>query len=109
MLLDRGCRFAVLPFGDSAAQALLASLTQDEREGSMHIVDGDGRVWSGGDGLVQCLRIIPGGDSVAEMTLGCQRLRAAFGWGYRLVADRRRFFSRLVPNLAPPVRRPRQD
>lgn len=109
MLLDRGCRFAVLPFGDSAAQALMASLTQDEHEGSMHIVDGDGRVWSGGDALVQCLRIIPGGDSVAEMTLGCQRSRAAFGWGYRLVADRRRFFSRLVPNLAPPVRRPRQD
>ena len=109
MLLDCRLRLAVLPFGDSAAQGMLAPLTQDEREASMHILDAEGRIWSGGDGLIQCLRIIPGGDSVAGVVLRSQRLRAAFGWAYRLVAEQRRFFSRLVPNVAAPVRRPRQD
>lgn len=105
-ILDRRGKFALLPFSDPAAERLLAPIGRKERLRAMHIARPGGQVVSAGDALIDLVRILPGGGRIAAVAAENRPLRRLFRRGYQLVADRRGALSRLVPDLAPPVRRP---
>ena len=104
--LDRGQRFAMLPFADPLADEMLAKIPQGDRARSIHVVQPDGWVVSAGDALIELTRAFPCGDRIANSAWRNERLRGIFRWGYQLVADRRGSLSRFVPNYAAPIRRP---
>jgi predicted DCC family thiol-disulfide oxidoreductase YuxK len=104
--LDRGKRFAYLPFADPMAEELLAPIPPAERERSIHLVFADGRIASAGDALAELSRVLPLGDAVAEAARSHRSVRDVFRFGYNLVATRRGPLSSLVPNVRGPIRRP---
>ena len=104
--LDRKHLFALLPFSDPAADELLSQVEPADRERSIHVVEPDGWVVSAGDALIELTRVLPAGGYIADAVWREAPLRRIFRWGYQAVADNRSIFSRLVPNYAPPVRRP---
>lgn len=104
--LDRKGSIAMLPFDDPAAEALLASVPAERRGESMHLVQPDGWVLSGGDALIELSRVLPGGDVLASAAWRNDLLRGAFRRGYRFVADRRGQFSCVTRDGPGPVRRP---
>jgi predicted DCC family thiol-disulfide oxidoreductase YuxK len=104
--IDRGRQFAMLPFADPLADEMLASVPPSDRDRSIHVARPDGWVVSAGDALIELTRALPCGDRIADSAWRNERLRGLFGWGYKLVADRRGTLSRFVPNYAPPIRRP---
>jgi predicted DCC family thiol-disulfide oxidoreductase YuxK len=104
--LDRHQSLAMLPLDDPAAEALLASIPPDGRGESMHVVQPDGWVLSGGDALIELTRVLPGGALLASVAWRNDGLRRLFGRGYQLVADRRGTLSRVTPDGPSPIRRP---
>lgn len=104
--LDRKRSMAMLPFDDPAAAALLASVPAERRGSSMHLVQPDGWVLSGGDALIELSRVLPGGDVLASAAWRNEALRSAFASGYRFVADHRGRFSGVTPDGPGPIRRP---
>ena len=106
MALDRENRFAVLPFDDPVGQALLAPLSPEKRERSMHVVSPDGRIESAGTALITLSRLLPGGNALADAAGGSLLLRGVYGWAYHLAASHRGLLSALVPDVAGPVRPP---
>lgn len=104
--LDRKGSIAMLPFDDPAAEALLAPVPRDRRGRSMHLVQPDGWVLSGGDALIELSRLLPGGDVLASAAWRNDLLRSAFGRGYQFIADHRGQFSRVTPDGPGPIRRP---
>lgn len=104
--LDRKGHFALLPFSDPTADDLLAQVEPEDRGRSIHVAEPDGWVVSAGDALIELTRVLPCGGLIADAVWRKQPLRRVFGWGYQLVADHRGTFSRMVPNYAPPIRRP---
>jgi predicted DCC family thiol-disulfide oxidoreductase YuxK len=50
---------SILPFGDPVAEELLAELPPDARYASMHVVARDGRIHSGGDGVIALMAVFP--------------------------------------------------
>jgi predicted DCC family thiol-disulfide oxidoreductase YuxK len=107
--LDRKNSLAILPFDDPLAESLLASVPASVRGGSMHIVQPDGWVISGGDALIELSRVLPGGEILASAAWRNDFLRHIFAGGYRFVADHRGQFSHITPDGPGPVRRPVVD
>jgi len=65
-----------------------------ERMASWHLVDDDGRVYSGGDALAPLVRLVPGGRPFAAALAA---LPAVGDVAYRTVAGRRSSLGRLIP------------
>ncbi len=107
--LDRRRRFGYLPFADEAASTLLAPLSPEEREHSIHVVFPDDEIVSAGDALAELSRVLPLGGLLADGAREHRALRGAFRWGYGLVAARRGPLSGLVPDVRGPLRRPESD
>ena len=105
--LDHRRQFAILPFDDPAAEALLSSVPAERRWESIHITHTDGGTVSEGDALIELTRLLPGGDLVADAASKNRSIRQVFGWGYQFIASNRALLSRIVPNVPPPLRRPR--
>jgi len=78
----------------------------DEREHSIHLVFPDGDIASAGDALAELSRVLPLGGLLSDATRDRRPVRAAFRWGYGLVADRRGQLSSFVPDVRGPLRRP---
>jgi predicted DCC family thiol-disulfide oxidoreductase YuxK len=64
---------------------------------SWHLVDADGRVYSAGAAFAPLLRLLPGGRPLAGLAA---RFPRAVEWAYRLVADNRSLFGKLVTSGA---------
>jgi predicted DCC family thiol-disulfide oxidoreductase YuxK len=107
--LDGKHSIAILPFDDPAAEPLLAAVPEARRGGSMHLVQPDGWVLSGGDALIELSRLLPGGEILASAAWRNDLLRKAFASGYRFVAEHRAQFSHLAPDGPGPVRPPVVD
>jgi predicted DCC family thiol-disulfide oxidoreductase YuxK len=90
---DRRRALRPVALQDPAAQRLLADLGEDERMASWHLVDSQGRVFSGGAALGPLGRLLPGGRPLAALA---QRFPDAAEQAYRLVADHRSALGRLV-------------
>jgi predicted DCC family thiol-disulfide oxidoreductase YuxK len=90
---DRRRALRPVALQDPAAQRLLADLGEDERMASWHLVDSQGRVFSGGAALGPLGRLLPGGRPLAALA---QRFPGAAEQAYRLVADHRSALGRLV-------------
>jgi len=69
-------------------------MTREQRMASWHLVDHDGRVYSGGDAFPPLLRLIPGGGPVARVLAAFPSLGRV---AYRAVAARRSLLGRLIP------------
>lgn len=50
-----------------ASDRLLSPVPPEERLDSVHVVDPDGRVWSGGPALTRLAALLPGGASLAVL------------------------------------------
>ena len=92
--LDRRRRLRPVALQDPEADALLPGMTDERRMASWHLVDGDGRVHSGGDAFAPLLRLIPGGGPFARVLAAFPGLADV---GYRTVAGRRSWLGRLIP------------
>jgi predicted DCC family thiol-disulfide oxidoreductase YuxK len=91
---DRASRLRPLALQSSAADALLAGLTLEERMASWHLVSPGGVRSSAGQALAPALRLLPGGRIPAAVI---SRLPAPTERAYRWVADHRSELSRWVP------------
>jgi predicted DCC family thiol-disulfide oxidoreductase YuxK len=103
--LDRTRSIALLPFDDSSANEMLASVPEDMRDESMHLVQPDGWVLSGGDALIELARLLPGGSHLADAARRYDALHKVFRSGYDFVARHRGQFSKIAPDGPGPVRR----
>jgi predicted DCC family thiol-disulfide oxidoreductase YuxK len=79
------------------AESLLAEMSEEERMGSWHLVDGDGRTHSAGAGIAPLLRLLPGGSLPAA---AAERLPRAMERGYRWVSGKRGLWGRFVTDGA---------
>jgi predicted DCC family thiol-disulfide oxidoreductase YuxK len=82
---------------DEEADRLLAGMPEDERAASWHLVEPDARVHSAGAAFAPLLRLLPRGRSLAPLF---DRFPRATERGYRMVADHRNVFGRLVTDRA---------
>jgi predicted DCC family thiol-disulfide oxidoreductase YuxK len=105
-VMDRGRRYAYLPFSDALADDLLGPVPAAEREHSIHLAFPDGSIASAGDALAELARVLPLGGLLADGARDHRPVRGVFRWGYNLVATRRGALSGLVPDVRGPVRRP---
>jgi predicted DCC family thiol-disulfide oxidoreductase YuxK len=92
--LDRRNCLRPVSLQQPEADTLLAGMTRDERMASWHLVDDDGRVYSGGDALAPLLRLVPGGGPFAAALVA---LPAVGDVAYRTVAGHRSSLGRLIP------------
>jgi predicted DCC family thiol-disulfide oxidoreductase YuxK len=92
--LDRRNCLRPVSLQQHEADTLLSGMGRDERMASWHLVDSDGRVYSGGDALAPLLRLIPGGRPFAAVLVA---LPAVGDVAYRTVAGRRSALGRLIP------------
>lgn len=104
---DKSGRLAVLPFSDPDADRRLGSLTPEERAASMHLVRRDGSVVSAGSALTELLRGTPGLRHVARRAQRSPAVQRAIDRVYWAFAGNRSRLGRLVPDVAPVVRRGR--
>ena len=92
--LDRHDRVAYLPLQDSEAKRLLADLDEAQRMGSIHLVEPDGQLASGGAALARLLGHLGVPPRPARL----------LGLLYGPVARARRMLGRLVPDGPAPRR-----
>ncbi|HEX8065268.1 MAG TPA: DCC1-like thiol-disulfide oxidoreductase family protein [Thermoleophilaceae bacterium] len=90
---DRRRRLDPVPIESAEGARLLASVPEDERPRSWHLVADGGEVRSAGAALAPMLRLLPGGAPLAAVAAALPR---ASEMAYRLVADRRSVLGRLV-------------
>jgi predicted DCC family thiol-disulfide oxidoreductase YuxK len=64
---DRAKRVRAVPIQSEDGATLLASLDPDARLDSWHLVDGDGKVFSGGAAAEPLSRLLPGGRPLAAL------------------------------------------
>ena len=76
------------------SEHLLGDLTPEQRLAAFHILDDDGRRYSGGDGLPRLFAHLPGGRPLAWALF---RMPGPSDRVYRLIADNRTAISRCVP------------
>jgi predicted DCC family thiol-disulfide oxidoreductase YuxK len=93
--LDRDERIAFLPLADPDAAALLPGLSESERMASIHLVDPEGRRFSGGAALTRLIR-----------RLGLPAPANALGRAYGPIARNRGRFGKHVPDGRAPRRYP---
>jgi XTP/dITP diphosphohydrolase len=104
---DKSGRLAVLPFSDPDADRRLGPLTPEERRASMHVVRPDGSVVSAGAALTELLRGTPGARHLARWAQRSPALQRAIDRVYWAIANNRSRLGKLVPDVAPVVRRGR--
>ena len=105
---DKTGRLAVLPFSDPDADRRLGSLTPEERAASMHLVRRDGSVVSAGAAFTELLRGTPGLRHLARRAQRSPAVQRAIDRVYWAIADNRSHLGKLVPDVAPVVRRGRR-
>jgi predicted DCC family thiol-disulfide oxidoreductase YuxK len=86
---DRRGALRPLKLQSSEAERLLTGMTEEERMGSWHLVDRDGKVRSAGAAFPVLLRELPGGRPLAAVAARAPRL---VDRAYRWVAGRRDTF-----------------
>jgi XTP/dITP diphosphohydrolase len=105
---DKSGRLAVLPFCDPDADRRLGSLSPEERAASMHLVRRDGSVLSAGAALTELLSGTPGLRLLARRARRSPAVQRVIDRGYWAIADNRSRLGKLVPDVAPVVRRGRR-
>jgi len=105
--IDRDQRISVLPFSDPDADRFLASLTPEERAASFHLVRRDLSVVSAGAAATELMRGAPGWGWLARLARRFAAVQGAIDRFYRVVANNRSHLGRLVPDVAPVMRRNR--
>ncbi len=90
---DRRGRLRFVPLRDPEADDLLIDLSEHARFASWHLVDGHGRVRSGGAAVSPVLRLLPGGRPLAALAA---RFPRATDRVYRWIADHRDAIGRLL-------------
>jgi len=93
--LDREQRLAFLPLDDPEGMTLLAGLSDDERTGSIHLVEPGGARYARGAALARLIR-----------HLGVPAPFGLLGLAYEPVARNRGRFGRRVPDGGAPRRYP---
>jgi predicted DCC family thiol-disulfide oxidoreductase YuxK len=88
---DRRNRLAIAPI--QGADELLTPIAPGERLAAMHVVEPDGRVWTGGAALTRLAGILPGAGGFAILGRALPGLAED---AYRLVATRRSTLGRLL-------------
>ena len=94
---DRGRRLRPAPIQGPEGEERLRSVPPGARLASWHLVDEQGRVHSAGAGLIEVLRLLPGGRPLAALTGAFPRLAER---GYAAVAANRVALSRPIPAAA---------
>src|SRR5687768_16942945 len=98
MAWDRARAIRFVALQDRAeADRLLSPKDEATRMGSWHLVTGDGRIHSAGEGVAPLLRLLPGGGPPARLAAAAQPLTDRV---YDFVAAHRAGFGRLVPRRA---------
>jgi predicted DCC family thiol-disulfide oxidoreductase YuxK len=92
--LDRRSELRPVPLQQPEADILLSGMAREERLASWHLVDDEGRIYSGGDAFAPLLRLIRGGAPFARVLTAFPFLADV---GYRTVAGRRSWLGRLIP------------
>ena len=105
-LRDGGVRVAILPFSDPRFRQLTPDLTEEQRLASMHVIGVDGRVHSGGDGVIEILAASPKGAWRARMARLLPPVRRKIAREYQQLADRRGELSARAPDVPPIVVEP---
>jgi len=85
---------------------LLASVPEDDRRKSMHVVGVDGIVASAGDAVIAMMAVFPKTRWKARVARTLPPLRRKVGREYQRLADRRSELSERVPDVPPTVVRP---
>ena len=93
---DRRGRIRPVSLQSKTAEELLAGMPEDERFGSWHLVDDDGR-HSAGAGIAPLLRLLPGGGPPAAIAA---RMPGAMERGYRFISGNRSLWGKLVTDGA---------
>jgi predicted DCC family thiol-disulfide oxidoreductase YuxK len=104
--LDRRGRLRPVSLREPEADILLSGMAREDRMASWHLVDEDGRIYSGGAAFAPLLRLIPGGAPLAAPLAALPSLAEV---AYRVVADRRSWLGRLVPTASTARARQRID
>jgi predicted DCC family thiol-disulfide oxidoreductase YuxK len=92
--LDRRNRLRPVSLQQPEADTLLSGMAHAERMASWHLVDRNGRVYSGGEAFAPLLRLIPGGRPFAAML---SAFPSAGDVVYRTVAGQRSALGRVIP------------
>lgn len=95
---DPDGRVERLDLREPVAAARFPSVPPDAAREQLHVVDRDGRVFVGIDGLARLLRALPGWSWLGR-ALGVPGVRGASGVAYRFFAHRRLWFNRFFPLL----------
>ena len=94
---DRRRALRAIPIQSAEAQGLLGDMDEERKIASWHLVGADGAVRSGGAAVAPLLRLLPAGKPLAAIAgsfpKGTERL-------YRMVADNRELFGRLLGDQA---------
>ena len=85
---------------------LLASVEEDERRRSMHVVGVDGSVASAGDAMIALMAVFPATKRQARIARLWPPRRRRIAEDYRRLADRRSELSERVADVPPTVVRP---
>jgi len=93
---DRHGRLRPVALGSEEADSLLAGMPEEDRMASWHLVE-PGGVRSAGAAFEPAFARLPGGRPLARL---CARFPGVCERGYRLVADHRSLFGRLLPAAA---------
>jgi predicted DCC family thiol-disulfide oxidoreductase YuxK len=94
---DRRGRLRPVSLRDPEADVLLSGMALEDRMASWHLVDEDGRVYSGGAAFAPLMRLIPGAGPLA---IPLAAVPAVADLAYRLVAGRRSWLGRLIPRAS---------
>ncbi len=91
--LDRDRRLRLIAIQSPAGERLLADVAPELRLESAHLIDGDGKLFSGGDAAAPIAAALP---SLARTAPLLGRLSRPVNASYKLVAANREQFGRLV-------------
>jgi predicted DCC family thiol-disulfide oxidoreductase YuxK len=90
---DRAKRLRAAPIQSAEGDRLLSELDPGVRLDSWHLVNGDGRVFSGGAAAAPLARLLPGGRPLAALFTAFPSVTDR---AYRYVADHRDRWARLL-------------
>ncbi|PZC43271.1 MAG: putative thiol-disulfide oxidoreductase YuxK, DCC family [Chloroflexi bacterium] len=97
---DRGGRVDLLPRSAAASVELLRTLDPALRDGSMHLIDREGRLQSGEVALLGLLALLPGTGTLARVAGAVGPVGWALGAGYAVLVRNRGRLSRVTPETA---------
>lgn len=91
---DRRGRLRPVAIGSAEGRALTPGMGEEERWGSVHLVDPGGTVRSAGAALARLFTLLPGAGPLGALL---ERAPSVAEWGYRAVADRRALLGKPIP------------